>query len=73
MEGCQMIWNFFATGHGKREVDGTGVLLKWEVHKEQIKPQGKKLQNAIKIVMHLLVEANKFHATTPSSRRHINK
>jgi hypothetical protein len=36
-------------------------------------PKGKKLQNAIKIVMHLLVEANKFHATTPSSRRHINK
>jgi hypothetical protein len=28
MEGCQMIWNFFATGHGKGEVDGVGVLLK---------------------------------------------
>ncbi len=50
-----------------------GALLKQEVHKEQIKPQGKKLQNAIEIVLHLQAKANKFHATAPSSRRHINK
>jgi hypothetical protein len=37
--GCEMIWNFFATGHGKGEVDGVGALLKREVCKEQIKPK----------------------------------
>jgi hypothetical protein len=68
-----MIWNFFAIGHGKKEVDGVGVLFKREVQKEQIKPQGKKLQNAIEIVVQLQAKVNKFHAITPSSRRHINK
>jgi hypothetical protein len=48
-------------------VDGVGVLLKREVQKEQIKPQGKKLQNVAKVITHLQVEANKFHATTPST------
>jgi hypothetical protein len=42
--GCQMIWNFFAIGHGKGEVDGYGALLKREGKK--IKPLGQKLQNA---------------------------
>jgi hypothetical protein len=32
--GCQMIWNFFATGHGKSEVDGFGALLKKKIIKE---------------------------------------
>jgi len=36
-----MIWNFFATSHGKGKVDGTRVLLKRKARKEQIKPQGK--------------------------------
>jgi hypothetical protein len=40
-----MIWNFFAIGHGKGEVDGARTLLKREVRKEQIKPQGKTLWN----------------------------
>jgi hypothetical protein len=40
--GCEMInWNCFATNRGKCEVDGIGALLKREVMKEQIKPQGK--------------------------------
>jgi hypothetical protein len=29
-----MEWNFFAIGHGKREVDGVGALLKCEIRKE---------------------------------------
>jgi hypothetical protein len=33
-----MVWNFFATCHGKGEVDGARVLLKIKVQKEQIKP-----------------------------------
>jgi hypothetical protein len=41
-----MIWNFFVIGHGKGEVDGYRALLKRELRKEQIKPHGKKLQNA---------------------------
>ena len=30
-EGCQMLWNYFASGHGKGEVDGAGALCKKEV------------------------------------------
>jgi hypothetical protein len=41
-----MIWNFIVTRHGKGEVDGSGALLTRELRKEQIKPHGKKLQNA---------------------------
>ncbi len=67
MVWCQMLQNFFAIGHGKGEVDGIGVLLKREVQKEQIKPQGKKLQNAVEVIAHLEVEASKFHATPPST------
>jgi hypothetical protein len=29
--GCQLVWNCFATGHGKGKVDGAGALLKQEV------------------------------------------
>jgi hypothetical protein len=36
--GCEMVWIFFATSHGKGEVDGARALLKREVQKEQIKP-----------------------------------
>jgi len=48
-----MVWNFFIMGHGKGELNGIGVLLKWEVQNEQIKPQGKKLQNASEIIAHI--------------------
>jgi hypothetical protein len=48
-------------------VDGVGALLKREVQKEQIKPQGKMLQNAVEVIAHLQVEANKFHAIAPST------
>jgi hypothetical protein len=33
-----MLWNYFAIGHGKGEVDGVSALLKRELRKEQIKP-----------------------------------
>jgi hypothetical protein len=32
--GCQMTWNYFATGHDKGEVDGVGALLKQELRKK---------------------------------------
>jgi hypothetical protein len=34
LDGCEMVWNFFATSHGKGEIDGARVLLKREVGKE---------------------------------------
>jgi hypothetical protein len=43
LNGCEMIWNFFTTSHGKGELDGARALLKREIKKEQIKLQGKKL------------------------------
>jgi hypothetical protein len=38
-----VIWSFFATSHGKCEVDCVGALLKREIKKKKIKLQGKKL------------------------------
>ncbi len=32
--GCQLVWKFLTTRHGKGEVDGVGALLKQEVEKE---------------------------------------
>jgi len=45
-----MCWNYFASGHGKGEVDNVSALLKHKIHKEQIKPQARKLQNAHDVV-----------------------
>jgi hypothetical protein len=71
-KGCEMVWNFFATGHGKGEVDGTGALLKREVKAEQIKPQRMKLQNAREIVQYLRGRANRPHTSYSKVRRHTN-
>jgi len=60
-----LIWNFFATGHGKGEVDGVRALLKREIKKEHIKLRGMKIQNATKVVAYLKSEANKIHAAHP--------
>jgi hypothetical protein len=70
---CQMIWNYFATGHGKGEVDGAGALLKREVRKEQIKPDGRKLQNASEIVQFLREQTNVQHAGPTQSRKIVNR
>jgi hypothetical protein len=50
IDGCQMCWNYFGSGHGKGEVDGVGALLKREISTEQLKCDGRKLQNAADIV-----------------------
>jgi hypothetical protein len=71
--GCQILWNYFATRHGKGEVDGASALLKKELCKEQIKPQGFKIQNAKKIVNLLQFEVNKFHAAHPNAQKIVNK
>jgi hypothetical protein len=51
----------------------TLTLLKREFCKEQIKPQGFKIQNAKEVVSFLQFEVNKFHATHPSAQRIVNK
>jgi len=48
-----MSWNYFATGHGKGEVDGACSLFKRELWQEQIKPQELKMQNAFEAVQFL--------------------
>ncbi len=68
-----MLWNYFATGHGKGEVDGVGALFKRELRKEQIKPNGEKLQCAAEVVNYLRNEAKKVYAENVGSRRHTNK
>jgi hypothetical protein len=51
--GCQMVWNYFASSHGKGELDGARALLKREVYKEQIKPNVKWLQSTYDVVTFL--------------------
>jgi len=68
-----MTWNYFAIGHGKGEVDGVGVLLKQDVKKEQLKPNGMKIQNAHEATIFLKVESNKFHASYLVARKVVNK
>ena len=67
-DGCQMSWNYFASGHGKGEVDGAGALLKQEKRNEQLKPGGLKLQNAAEIVQFLKDQSERVHAGPASSR-----
>jgi hypothetical protein len=71
--GCQVLWNYFASGHGKWKVDGVGALLNWELWKEKIKPHEVKIQNAQEVVNFLWLEANKFHATHLNVQMKINK
>lgn len=70
--GCQMEWNFFAIGHGKREVDGVGALLKCEIRKEQIKHARQKIQNDVEVVAYIKVESNNYHVFS-KVRHHINE
>jgi hypothetical protein len=62
IDGCQMCWNYFGSGHGKGEVDGTGALLKREIRTEQLKSDGRKLQNATDIVQFLKDRSMWVHA-----------
>jgi hypothetical protein len=71
--GCSLIWNFFATGHGKGEVDGAGALLKKEIFKKHIKLKGNKIQNVAEVVAFLKFEVNKYHVAHPNAQQHINK
>ncbi len=68
-----MSWNYFASGHGKGEVDGAGALLKRELYKEQLKPNGRQLQCAAHVVRFLQEESNKFHAGRIGERQKITK
>ncbi len=34
--GCQMVWSYFGSGHGKGVHDRAGVVLKQEIQKEKL-------------------------------------
>eukprot|EP00243_Klebsormidium_subtile_P009267 TRINITY_DN4598_c0_g1_i1.p1 TRINITY_DN4598_c0_g1~~TRINITY_DN4598_c0_g1_i1.p1 ORF type:complete len:433 (+),score=38.91 TRINITY_DN4598_c0_g1_i1:432-1730(+) len=44
--GARMAWDFFASGHGKREHDGMGALVKSFLRREQLLEDGPRLTNA---------------------------
>ncbi len=48
-----MLWSFFGSGHGKGPHDGGRAMIKWFLRREQLNPQGRKLQNATEIVAFL--------------------
>jgi hypothetical protein len=67
-----MTWNYFTIGHGKREVDGVGALLKREVCKKQMKPHGMKFENTAEIVAFLKAETlKKFFVGQPRACKQI--
>ena len=72
-EGCQIVWNYFASGHGKGEVDGAGALMTREIQTEQMKPNGEKLQNAQEIVSFLRRRVQRVHASSQGARASTNK
>jgi hypothetical protein len=63
-----MSWNYFGSGHGKGEVDGAGALLKWEIRNEQLKPNGRKLQDGAEIVQFLRDQSRRAHARPANAR-----
>ena len=68
-----MLWKYFASGHGKGEVDGAGALCKREVRKEQLKIGGRPIQNVEQMVCFLREKSNKHHHGPPSSRKYTNQ
>jgi hypothetical protein len=68
-----MTWNYFATGHGKGEVDGVGVLLKQKLRKEKMKPCGMKIQNVHEAVTYLSAKSNKYHVSHLVGRKMVHK
>jgi hypothetical protein len=38
--GCQMLWSYFGSGHGKGVHDGVRTILKQEIWKEQLQIDG---------------------------------
>jgi hypothetical protein len=53
--GCKMLWNFFGSGHGKGPHDGAGVVVKSCIRREQLNPDGRRLQ-CVQDVVQLLAE-----------------
>jgi hypothetical protein len=45
-----MLWNFFGSGHGKGPHDGAGAVVKSFIRREQLKPDGRRLQCAQDVV-----------------------
>lgn len=72
VSGMSMTWNYFASGHGKGEVDGCGALLKREIRKEQVKPNAIRIQNAHDVVEYMRSQSTKVHAAHPNVRKEVN-
>jgi hypothetical protein len=45
-----MLLSFFASGHGKGPHDGARAMNKMFLHKKQLNPQARKLQNVEEVV-----------------------
>jgi hypothetical protein len=71
--GCDIIWNFFAFGHGKGEVDGVGTLCKLEIRSEQMKPNAQRLQDVANIVAFMRSQFHRSHAVYASAKKVVNK
>lgn len=44
--GCNMLWNFYGSGHGKGEWDGVGAVVKRTLRSEQLLNPATPLKNA---------------------------
>lgn len=51
--GCEMMWSFFGSAHGKGPHDGAGAVVKRFIRKEQLNAHGAKLTCAADVVQFL--------------------
>ena len=51
--GCEMLWSFFGSAHGKGPHDGAGAVVKRFIRKEQLNAHGAKLTCAADVVQFL--------------------
>ena len=58
LTGIEMLWSFFASGHGKGEHDGAGAIVKRALTHEQLKPDAWHMKCAKDVVDFL---KHKFH------------
>jgi hypothetical protein len=66
------VWNYFATGHNKSEVDGAEALMKKELCKEKIKLGEQRIHNTKDAARFLVAESSRRHAAYANVRRNTN-
>jgi hypothetical protein len=71
--GCNCMWSFFGSGHGKGPHDGAGAVLKRYIRTTQLDVNGPRLQSAANIISFLREKLSQRPATTYANRRLVSR